>query len=148
MYIVTVWDCRSQPNGTQNNAFLECILKPLKVKLIIIIHYRSQDMWPSSWRSWVGFSVPFRCLLYNQKCWVALEVYQLIYCCYCVTAWAGKAETSPLTKMYPGSIISALRDIKHNITLSGHTLCNYSPPKTLWQWGSNLYSSDREKVEG
>lgn len=39
-------------------------------------------------KNWAGFSVPFRCLLYNQKCWVALEmqVYQLIYCCYCVTA--------------------------------------------------------------
>lgn len=43
------------------------------------------------------------------------NVFQLVHRCCRVTAW--EKETALLTKMCPGSIISALWDIKHNITL-------------------------------
>lgn len=63
------------------------------------------------------------------------NVFQLIHRCYCVTALEKEAEAALLTKMCPGSIISVLRDIKHNITMSGYTLCSYSAQKTTMKQG-------------
>lgn len=71
----------------------------------------------------------FRSVALQQKC----KYFSPIRCRYSVTAREKWAETARLTKMCPGSIISALRDIKHNITLSGYTLCSYSAQKTATQ---------------
>lgn len=75
--------------------------------------------------------------MHTQKCCITLQmwVFQLIHRCYSVTALEKEAEAALLTKMCPGSIISALRDIKHNITMSGYTLCSDSAQKTATKQG-------------
>lgn len=67
-----------------------------------------------------------------------LPVSQLICCCYGVTARAREAETAPSTQMWPGSTVGALGDMKHSTSLSGHTLCGFSPQKAATQQGANL----------
>lgn len=65
-----------------------------------------------------------------------LPVLRLICCCYGVTARVREAETAPCTQMCPGSTVGALRDMKHSICLSGHTL--FSSQKAATQQGANL----------
>lgn len=40
--------------------------------------------------------------------------------------------------MWPGSTVGALGDMKHSTSLSGHTLCSFSPQKVATQQGANL----------